>query len=411
MSLNDDVDEGLDDVVDAPDTNPDSPTPPPVILANKTEPPEPEDNDINHVPLTQLFGSPIVPGELPNLDAEFIITTEIANKASDIANVQSVINSQCSMCQEDALAVDSVVPGFISDKRPLGFFTENKTKTQLTQTMASLESAIDLQLIELKDACLKITEKLVPAYRDIHLRASEYIQKNLVRYQFALSEIVVGNASSSSSDGIRSLLVELDRNIPRHFDESDNSDIRNPAFAEFMKRVARIASRQDNRNNIANMCYRYREDVFKNAFCMLGSVYEIVEAEPYVVPASKEVISAVDSSVTFSDLLYNGTDMVSINYLQGLLNLSVSFTEAMVRSAALIEEATKKPDLTSKQRLDYVTQIVSINNTYARQCGAIFGFVNDYFEVFDSIIGTVLDVQSKNKPIEINTAPKVSEGT
>lgn len=410
MNLNDDVEDGLEEITESPDINPDAPTPPPVILANKTEPPEPEDNDINNVPATRLFGSPIVPGELPNLDAEFIITTEITNKASDIANVQSAIGGHCSMCQEDALAVDSVVPGFINSDRPLGFFTENRTKTQLTQTMASLESAIDLQLIELKDACMKTTEKLVPIYREMHQKASENIQSVLVKYQFALGEISVGNASRNNSDALRSLLVELDNNIPRNYCLGDSVGSGN--FKSLLERVCLLANRLDNRRNIANLCYRFREDVRKNAFGMCGLVYEIIEAEPYVVLTStEETAAAFDNSVSFSDLLYNGTDMVSINYLQGLLNLSVSFTEAMVRSAALMEEASKKPDLTAKQRLDFMTQIVSVNNTYARQCGSIFAFMNDYFEMFDSIVGTVLDVQSKNKPMEVNVTPKVEQGT
>ena len=82
--LNDDVDEGLEPYVTPLDENPNQPDAPAINLVTKTTSPEPSDNDINAIPTRKIFGSPIVPNELPNLDAEFTIITDKENQVQDI---------------------------------------------------------------------------------------------------------------------------------------------------------------------------------------------------------------------------------------------------------------------------------------------------------------------------------------
>lgn len=87
MNFNDDVEDGLEEIMELLDINFDVFIFFLVILVNKIELFEFEDNDINNVLVICLFGSFIVFGEFFNLDVEFIIIMEIMNKVLDIVNV------------------------------------------------------------------------------------------------------------------------------------------------------------------------------------------------------------------------------------------------------------------------------------------------------------------------------------
>ena len=97
--LNDDSDDELEGVTTTPDYNSDAAIAPPTILVNKVTAPDPTDNDINAVKTSELFGGPVVPNELPNLNSVFVITTDITNKATDLISLRDSINSNCAVCK------------------------------------------------------------------------------------------------------------------------------------------------------------------------------------------------------------------------------------------------------------------------------------------------------------------------
>lgn len=381
MSLNDDVDEGLEPFIEPNDINGDQAIAPSINLITKTDTPKPSDNNINAIPTSRLFGPGLVKNELPNLDAEFTIITDTTNKIADITGIKNTIESSCGVCQEDASAIDSVVPGFISDDRPLGYFTEDKTKTQYTQTLNSLNVQIEANIEKLKFHTLDTTEKLVNSYRELAKACQQAITDSLVKNQLVLAELTIIREGEGNSDALNEFLCKLDKRIPHMLDEYDEDP--------FIQKVMSVIRKADVRANITNVSQPYRTDVVK-AFEINGVVYEFSEEEPYLVVADVEVRSSFGKCCSFLDYLYNGNDMTSINYMQQLCQLSLNLTEAMVKSAALIEDINKKPMSTLKEKMDVVTQVVAVNNRYAKQNAAVLGFMTDYFKVFDYMADTVM---------------------
>ena len=126
--LNDDVDDGLEPTyVEPHDENPESSPAPNIILMNKVGKSSKADSDPNAVKPSQLFGGPIIPNELPNLNAEFAIITDTANTISDNRALKDSLKQSCSICKEDAQLVNGVVPDFINEDRPINTFTDTKS--------------------------------------------------------------------------------------------------------------------------------------------------------------------------------------------------------------------------------------------------------------------------------------------
>lgn len=401
--LNDDSDDELESVTAAPDYNSDAAIAPPTILVNKVTAPDPADNDINAVKTSELFGGPVVPNELPNLNSVFVITTDITNKATDLISLRDSINSNCAVCKEDAEVTNMLIPGFINEEKPLGFFTDKRTKTQFSQTLASIDTAIDAQAIALKEASLKNIEELVHTFRQLKESTSTNLNSAVLKYQLGLAGIV-GMSLDTDNAALSSFFSYLNEITPN--DRSSKGIILNDTGSDecanpLRKGFAKYALKPDFSNNTGNVVTSDRTIACANIFGIRGEFYEITDKEPYLIPVSTihdgKVPNGFTRGFTYLDFLHNGIDMVSLNYMQTLTNLSLNFTEAMVRGASLIEEISKKPSLTPKERLDTMTRTVAVVNSYATSNAAIYSFMNDYFNAYDWLMTTALDYYQAQK--------------
>ena len=149
--LNDDVEEGLisleeetdltivDDVL-TNQTNPSQPDPDNIIFLNKDTADSVDESTVN---ITELFGDSLVPGELPNLNAEFELIEQKRNTVNDYEETSKIITGRNSISQEDAKLLNSIVPGFINDNRPLEYFTKNTTRTYFNESIVAMENVIN----------------------------------------------------------------------------------------------------------------------------------------------------------------------------------------------------------------------------------------------------------------------------
>lgn len=127
----------------------------PVLTANGE--PTPPGHTVKE---SDVFSEPTVAGELPKFDGVFEISNTAANKLHDLSNVQQNLQRTCAVCVEDALAIDTILPGFISDERPIGLFSEEPTKTQYDETVEAVDGAMDSQYQSLRTSVAEISKKL-----------------------------------------------------------------------------------------------------------------------------------------------------------------------------------------------------------------------------------------------------------
>lgn len=146
MSLNDDSgqDVTFDDLFGDPTKiNEDQPLPPVLAVVNS-------DQRVDCVDDKTIFGQDIVPNEIPNLAAIFIDNEQkVYSVASELLDISSSLKKSNGICKEDAIVIDSISKGFINEKKPLGFFTEDKSKTQFQTTLQSLDKEVDLNLAKI----------------------------------------------------------------------------------------------------------------------------------------------------------------------------------------------------------------------------------------------------------------------
>jgi len=114
---------------------------------------------------TELFGSPLVKNELPNFNAEFIdVTKNNYNTTTDLIEVYNGLIQANGVSKEDISLVDSISPGFINDKNPIGFYTEERSKTQYKKALESLDKEIDARIGIIAQASIDYLDKAHEKY-------------------------------------------------------------------------------------------------------------------------------------------------------------------------------------------------------------------------------------------------------
>lgn len=157
MSLNDDSgdDVTFDDLFGDPTKlNEDQPLPP--VLAVVTT-----DQRVDVVDNEKIFGEGLVSNEVPNLAAIFVDeNNSVCSIAAELLDISSSLKKSNGICKEDALVIDSVSKGFINDKKPLGFFTEDKSKTQYQTTLQTLDKEVDLNIAKIIDGINSFSDRV-----------------------------------------------------------------------------------------------------------------------------------------------------------------------------------------------------------------------------------------------------------
>lgn len=177
QGLNDDVEDGLialeDDTLetlesdsninDEPTSNPNQPIPEKLLLETQEEVDMVADH--KEVTITDLFGLGVVPNELPNLNAEFVIIKQKDNELTDLQTMTESIRSKQSISQEDVKALDSLSAGFLNeDTRLVSYFTKEPSQTQFNSTIREADIRIGTNSQEISNLFKTHLEKLTSSY-------------------------------------------------------------------------------------------------------------------------------------------------------------------------------------------------------------------------------------------------------
>lgn len=403
--LNDDVDDGLETYLEPQDTNPNAAAAPAITLMNSTGKAVKSDNCPNKVKPSDLFGGPIVPNELPNLDAQFVIVTDTKNRISDNRSIKQSLSSSCSICKEDAKAVDVIAPGFINEERPLGFFTDTKSTLQLKETLNALDVQLEKDIEVLRNAVETVTKELVERFTASTKHMQECLTKLLVGYQPVLAKLVgVVDGSAEDKTALIELLDTLKRSRPRNTDDFIS---RFPQHAN-IETLMNLPDFWANTQIVVNS-----SDIGADKskwFCFENEDYALQDTEPYLVKCDEKPKDLPNCYLL--TVLQNGLSMNTIQYFQNLCQVASNMTSAMATSLTLIHELNTKELPTTKERIDYLTQIAAVNNKYAKQNIALLSFTGGYFDMLDSLFGLVLDMGNTNTAPMINltqSTPQVGE--
>lgn len=184
--LNDDVDEGLEDLEEdfkpeeinldpiTPNINSNQPEPDPVILVTQNY--SNKEGENKEPSIQDLFGDAVIPGEIPNLNAEFVIIQQRSDSLDDFKTTSFAIGDRKSICQEDAKLLDALAPGFLNDEtKPIGYFTKDNTKTFFDETVKDMNSYVYNENKEIDELLKNHLTKLDKQYNDfINIYVSKY---------------------------------------------------------------------------------------------------------------------------------------------------------------------------------------------------------------------------------------------
>jgi len=108
--------------------------------------------------IEDLFGKDVVPNELPNLKAEFVLLENGTNALLDSREIQSGIINARAISQEDIKNVEAVMPGYLNDHEHIGFYTKTPTLTRYAQAVTKIASNIDNQKSKQTELFLQTSE-------------------------------------------------------------------------------------------------------------------------------------------------------------------------------------------------------------------------------------------------------------
>lgn len=107
----------------------------------------------------QLFTN-IEKNKIPSLNAEFVVIQDISDSVVDLTEIRMRLEDTEGISRDDAMAIESIVPGFMHKRMPLAGFTQSKTKTQLKQARESIDERFDAQLSTLAEATKSLASRV-----------------------------------------------------------------------------------------------------------------------------------------------------------------------------------------------------------------------------------------------------------
>lgn len=389
--LNDDIDNELPPFIEPVDGNGDQPNAPNVVLVNEVD----KSREHKDVPADKLFGEPLVPNELPNLNAEFKIITEGIYAAQDLNDLRNHIAKANAVSQEVAAVVNKLQPGFLSDDLPLGYFTEKPSRTQFTQTLNSIDSALETNCEKIKASLIDTTTKVVSSLRPVLKTIQDKIANSSAKMLLMTGELAVMAVDENKPPALAELFGKLESNIPgawvlRNAGTPDTEEVDNKAAAITLEFLPMLAKGK-NRSNLLNVINPVRQNLQHAFFSAENELFGLSETEPFYVDVSKDARDTFYFSNTrLVDFLTNGMDMYAIEYFTKLGQVAANAVEAIAATNATIEELNKKTGITSKDRLDLLVRLTAINQKYAMRTISIVSFVNDYFKAVDNIVAMTM---------------------
>ena len=159
------------------------------VPVNVTESATPD--QVSKLPDSAFFAGTAVAGEVPQFAPVFIEQKEQAEQLVDLAATQNQIQSQGAISVENALVVDSLMPGFINDNNPKELFTKSPTKTQYSESLLSIAAQVDSQYAQLKSSIEETTAKFYTAANETRTRLMGLMVCGLTDLNRAIAKALV----------------------------------------------------------------------------------------------------------------------------------------------------------------------------------------------------------------------------
>ena len=110
--------------------------------------------DNKEVSETKLFTSPIVPGKVPEAVQEFEMSADRLKDTVRLVRHAAEIKDRGSVSQEDMQLAYSLSKEIISEDSPIGIYTQTPTKTNINQALSNIDTAIEHNWDEIRQALL-----------------------------------------------------------------------------------------------------------------------------------------------------------------------------------------------------------------------------------------------------------------
>lgn len=393
QGLNDDVDDGLDLSSEVADLNPNQPIPDKVIFKMDIS----SEVDQDTVTPEDLFGVGVVKNEVPNLNAEFQLVTEKINKLTDLVQVYEDISKSNGICKEDAELVDSLAPGFINDKKPLGFFTDDKSRTQLTETLNTINKTIDTQtadiVIQASDIALKSCKALSTCFTDIETKIVSklsVLQEQLGKLPIFLSTHPVESYHTTA------VLRAFDLNIGVCFNEEELEKSYFDKFPNFIDSFEKandfVRHSGKNKTNVrALLAYGVTPELFQTdnvaAIHQLAhGTYSTLSVNGDLDHLSTEESNKFDFySYKYYHLVSIGASHVARDYLMLLVKASMQSYELIKERSTSIDKLNKADTNNYQAKLSTIFELHSFNTIDTVNAVALMSFVQGYCDYIEKI--------------------------
>ena len=399
MGLNDDVDEGLGSV-EGQNFDPNQPLPDLVTIVADDSSTETN----KEVTESDLFGTMALKNEVPNLNAQFVLTVEQCNKAMDLIDVRNTIKASHGICKEDAELIDSNVPGFLNDKKPLGFFTNDKSQTQFSESLNSLDKAIDSNLgmitEQAKVSATNTCSKFLPLLKNLPLVVTDVTSK-LQNEIVKLLDVVSGEgihpgftfADESNIRDVfyRSLSMSRDLEDVVHCDQDVQTSLR--GLAQFLMNTSSY-------NNLKCVFYPLLDIGSEKTIFSIGSsnsFYEIVEEVPFLKCLDDEILKKFHITLTLYEIMTCSVDAITLESIKRLLG---ACSNIVTGTGATVEEIASISAEESSDQNSKLNRIVAINGANTKNTLFVLSvivFIEEYIGFLTRLKNLLIVLSSKLK--------------
>lgn len=309
--------------------------------------------------IVQLMFGDTTPGDVPELQEGIEIVTTVRDKIADLNYLKSDIQRAGGMSKTFALEAERLIPGFLNDDRPVGYFSMEPTRTQLSETFLAIEEEEKSLISRIWEAIKAFVQKVV-----------DWLKKLVERF---LGEKEVEQAEETYKEKPAEFSKGLDQMTQGYAEPKNILDrvtrlAKDPNSDEFREYIRALEERLTKGDEKLNRLYQQiNQDNFLYAIAT-GS--DVVDQLVKIGMDSDKIVTA------FSQ--FNKTTMGDVVDMEGSKEEIQMKTNSLSKAIASIsksysEEGFHKYELGLKSRLNRRETAMAVRNMPPSKLYAAFG--------------------------------------